>query len=114
MALDVGGRHVEAARAGYEWLRDKQHADGSWHAYYLGDEVEDPTLDTNVTCYVATGAWHHYLTTGDTDVPAASSGRWSRRRSTTRSTSSARPARSRGAATIPTTARCSPARRAST
>ena len=44
----------------------KQRADGSWHAYYLGDEVEDPTLDTNVTCYVATGAWHHYLTTGDT------------------------------------------------
>ena len=65
MALDLGG-HVEGARAGYEWLRNKQHADGSWHAYYIGDEVEDPTLDTNVTCYVATGAWHHYLTTGDT------------------------------------------------
>ena len=65
MALDLGG-HVEAARAGYEWLRNKQHTDGSWHAYYIGDEVEDPTLDTNVTCYVATGAWHHYLTTGDT------------------------------------------------
>ena len=50
----------------YEWLRGKQRADGSWHAYYLGNEVEDPTLDTNVTCYVATGAWHHFLTTGDT------------------------------------------------
>ena len=58
-------RRGSAARA-YEWLRGKQRADGSWHAYYLGDEVEDPTLDTNVTCYVATGAWHHYLTTGDT------------------------------------------------
>ena len=68
MALDLGGR-VEEARAGYEWLRGKQRADGSWHTYYLGDEVEDPTLDTNVTCYVATGAWHHYLTTGDTRVP---------------------------------------------
>ena len=65
MALDLGG-HVEAARAGYEWLRNKQHTDGSWHTYYIGNEVEDPTLDTNVTCYVATGAWHHYLTTGDT------------------------------------------------
>ncbi len=38
MALDLGG-HVEGARAGYEWLRNKQHADGSWHAYYIGDEV---------------------------------------------------------------------------
>jgi hypothetical protein len=65
MALDVGGRHDEA-RAAYEWLAGMQRADGSWHAYYLGDEVEDPTLDTNVTCYIATGAWHHYLTTGDT------------------------------------------------
>ena len=46
--------------------RGKQRADGGWHAYYLGDEIEDPTLDTNVTCYVATGAWHHHLVTGDT------------------------------------------------
>jgi hypothetical protein len=65
MALDLGGRDEEA-RAAYEWLAGKQRADGAWHAYYLGDEIEDPTLDTNVTCYVATGAWHHYLTTGDT------------------------------------------------
>jgi hypothetical protein len=65
MALDLGGR-VEEARAAYEWLARMQRADGSWHAYYLGNEIEDPTLDTNVTCYVATGAWHHYLTTGDT------------------------------------------------
>ena len=64
MALDLGGRH-DQARAAYEWLARKQRADGSWHAYYIGDEVEDPTLDTNVTCYVATGAWHHYLSTDD-------------------------------------------------
>ena len=65
MALDLGGRH-DAARAAYGWLAGKQRADGGWHAYYLGDDIEDPTLDTNVTCYVATGAWHHYLVTGDT------------------------------------------------
>ncbi|MET0894690.1 MAG: prenyltransferase/squalene oxidase repeat-containing protein [Acidimicrobiia bacterium] len=64
MALDVGGRHEEA-RAAYEWLAGMQRADGSWHAYYLGNDVEDPTLDTNVTCYIATGAWHHYLSTDD-------------------------------------------------
>jgi MMP endo-(1,4)-3-O-methyl-alpha-D-mannosidase len=65
MALDVGGRH-DAARAAYDWLAGKQRSDGGWHAYYVGDEIEDPTLDTNVTCYLATGAWHHHLTTGDT------------------------------------------------
>ena len=65
MALDLGGRQDEA-RGAYDWLARCQRADGGWHAYYLGDEVEDQTLDTNVTCYVATGAWHHHLVTGDT------------------------------------------------
>ena len=60
LALDVGGRHAEAARA-YEWLRSMQNPDGSWHAYYVGNDVKDPTLDTNVACYLATGVWHHYL-----------------------------------------------------
>jgi hypothetical protein len=65
MALDVGGRHDEA-RAAYEWLARRQRADGGWHAYYLDDDIEDTTLDTNVTCYIATGAWHHHLATDDT------------------------------------------------
>lgn len=65
MALDIGGRHDDAVRA-YEWLRRMQHHTGGWHSYYLGTEVSDPTLDTNVACYIATGVWHHYLTTGDT------------------------------------------------
>jgi len=65
MAMTLGGRVAEA-RAGFEWLEGKQRADGAWHAYYLGEDVEDPTLDTNVTCYIATGAWHHHLVTGDT------------------------------------------------
>src|SRR4029079_9951195 len=29
------------------------------------NEVKEPTLDTNVTCYVANGVWHHYLCTRD-------------------------------------------------
>jgi hypothetical protein len=65
MALDLGGRHTDAERA-YEWVRSMQNVDGSWHAYYVGDAVKDPTLDTNVACYLATGVWHHYLCTGDT------------------------------------------------
>jgi hypothetical protein len=65
MALDLGHRYTEAERA-YEWLRTMQHDAGSWHAYYVGNDVKDPALDTNVTCYVANGVWHHYLMTGDT------------------------------------------------
>jgi hypothetical protein len=65
MALDVGGRHRDAER-GYEWLRSMQRPDGAWHAYYTGNAVKDVALDTNVTCYIANGVWHHYLSTGDT------------------------------------------------
>ncbi len=64
MALDVGGRHHDAARA-YAWLAQRQLPDGGWYAYYLGDAIEDPTRDTNVTCYIANGVLHHYLSTGD-------------------------------------------------
>ncbi len=28
--------------------------------------MKEHTLDTNVTCYIANGVWHHYLATGDT------------------------------------------------
>jgi len=65
MALDVGHRFAEAERA-YAWLCRHQHPAGSWHAYYQGDAVKEHTLDTNVTCYIANGVWHHYLSTGDT------------------------------------------------
>ena len=64
MALDVGGRHEDAARA-YTWLRDRQLPDGGWYAYYVGDEVMDRTRDTNISAYVAVGVWHHHLATGD-------------------------------------------------
>ncbi len=65
MALDVGGRRAEAGAA-YRWLAATQRADGAWHQYYLpGARVKEDTLDANVSAYVATGTWHHYLTTGD-------------------------------------------------
>ena len=64
MALDLGGRFAEAERA-YEWLTSMQRPDGAWHAYYLDGAVKERWLDTNVTCYVATGVWHHYLCTRD-------------------------------------------------
>jgi hypothetical protein len=64
MALDVGGRHEDAARA-YDWLRARQLRHGGWYAYYAGEEILDRTLDTNVSAYIATGVWHHYLATQD-------------------------------------------------
>ncbi len=44
-----------------------QHADGGWHAYYLGHDntIEDATPRHQRHLYVAAGVWHHYLVTGD-------------------------------------------------
>ena len=110
-----GGRHAEAERAVRVAAPASSTTTASWHAYYLGDDVEGPTLDTNVTCYVATGVWHHYLVTGDTGFLGAC-GRRSRRAIDFALDYQHRDRRDRVGAgrRIPATARCSPARRAST
>lgn len=64
MALLLGGYTAEADRA-FEWLIDLQHEDGSWHQYYLEDQVEQDKLDANVCAYIATGVWHRWLCTED-------------------------------------------------
>src|SRR5438270_5237935 len=65
MALALGGRRAEA-EAAYHWLAATQRPDGAWHQYYrAGGDVEDATLDANVTAYVAMGTWHHFQVTGD-------------------------------------------------
>ena len=64
MALTAGGRWPEA-EAAYQWLARTQRPDGAWHQYYREGEVEEATLDANVTAYVSTGAWHHFAMTGD-------------------------------------------------
>ena len=64
MALVLAGRRSEAERA-FEWLNSNQLVDGTWCRYYLAEGVEDPRRDPNVGAYVATGAWWHYLVTGD-------------------------------------------------
>ncbi|MFE0423710.1 prenyltransferase [Streptomyces sp. NPDC058953] len=68
MALDAAGEHDAAERA-YDWLRAHQNDDGSWYAAYHDGDAARPTdrgRETNFTAYVAVGAWHHYLATGDT------------------------------------------------
>lgn len=64
MALATAGLVAEA-EAAYQWLIDRQRPDGSWHNYYLAEGIEDSKLDVNCVAYIATGAWHHYLATGD-------------------------------------------------
>lgn len=66
MALDAGGR-VDEARAAYSWMQKAQRADGSWHQYYTAHGIEDAKFDANTIAYVATGVWHHFLTTDDSD-----------------------------------------------
>ena len=66
MALTVCGLVNEAMDA-YRWLASRQLPDGSWFNYYQGDTVKDPRLDTNVCAYLAAGAWHHHLITGDVE-----------------------------------------------
>jgi hypothetical protein len=64
MALDACGEHAAAERA-YQWLIDRQRPDGSWAAAYVDGEVRDAHAESNFVAYVAVGAWHHHLTTGD-------------------------------------------------
>ncbi len=69
MALTAVGMDDEADAA-YRWLVDTQLPDGSWFNYYLATGVKDHRLDTNVCAYLATGAWHRYVSTGDVDALA--------------------------------------------
>ena len=64
MAMDTVGLTEPALKA-YEWLREIQRPDGSWHHYYLADGIEQDKLDANCVAYIATGVWHHYLLSED-------------------------------------------------
>ncbi|NEK85641.1 prenyltransferase [Blastococcus saxobsidens] len=67
MALDVGGEH-ERARAAYRWLAGRQRVDGSWAAEYRAGVETAPAAESNHAGYLAVGAWHSWLSTGDEQV----------------------------------------------
>lgn len=69
IGLTIGGK-IREARKGFEWLVGKQLEDGSWYASYMNGEPEDKTRDTNMSSYIAAGAYHHFLVTGDKDYLA--------------------------------------------
>jgi hypothetical protein len=64
MALDVGGEH-ERARAAYRWLAARQRGDGSWAAEYRDGAESAPATESNHAGYLAVGAWHSWLRSGD-------------------------------------------------
>ena len=58
-------RAARAARRAYRWLRETQRADGSWPRSVEAGRVTDPAAESHHAAYVAVGAWHEYLVTGD-------------------------------------------------
>ncbi len=64
MAMLVGGE-IEAAERAYDWCLRNQRADGSWAMKIIGTRVEDASGDTNMSAYIATGVWHHWLVRRD-------------------------------------------------
>ena len=69
MALDAAEEHAAARRA-YRWLAGRQNPDGSWFAGYAdgpagAGPATDQTKDANFSAYIAVGAYHHFLSTGD-------------------------------------------------
>jgi hypothetical protein len=69
MALDIGGAHDRAAAA-YRWLAERQRPDGSWAAEYRDGAESAPAAESNHAGYLAVGAWHSWLITGDEHLVA--------------------------------------------
>lgn len=67
MGLTVAGEYA-AAKHAYTWLAQEQLTDGSWWANYLDAQPLDKDhRETNFIAYIATGVWHYFLATGDSD-----------------------------------------------
>ncbi len=67
MGLSVAGE-LEAAERAYRWLAQMQLEDGSWWASYRGEEIDNRNRrETNFVAYIATGVWHHYLISEDSE-----------------------------------------------
>lgn len=60
MGLNIAGFYREADLA-YEWMVKNQNPDGSWYSSYIKGVPEDRTSETNMSSYIATGVFHHWL-----------------------------------------------------
>ncbi len=64
MGLAIGG-YLKEAKQAFEWMAQMQLSDGSWYSSYKAGIPEDTTRDTNMSSYIAVGAFHYYLITRD-------------------------------------------------
>jgi hypothetical protein len=64
MGLLVGGQDDAAHRA-YDWCLATQRRDGSWPMRVVAGVVDDASVETNMTAYLAVGVWHHWLVRSD-------------------------------------------------
>ncbi len=64
MALVVADRERESRRA-FDWVLERQRADGSWPMKLVAGEVDDATGETNMSAYLAVALWHHWLVRRD-------------------------------------------------
>ncbi|MDY0374427.1 MAG: phenyltransferase domain-containing protein [Desulfobacterium sp.] len=60
MGLNIAGFPRKAELA-YRWMADRQNQDGSWYSSYIEGVPEDRTCETNMSAYLATGVFHHWL-----------------------------------------------------
>jgi hypothetical protein len=60
MALTVAGQD-RAARRAFDWVLDRQRADGSWPMKLVRGSVVDASGETNMSAYLAVALWHHWL-----------------------------------------------------
>lgn len=64
MGLAASG-YIKEARRAYEWLARHQLKDGSWYSATRNGVIEDTTKESHFSSYLAVGAFHYYLITGD-------------------------------------------------
>ncbi|MCK5098115.1 MAG: phenyltransferase domain-containing protein, partial [Desulfobacteraceae bacterium] len=65
MGLNIAGLHKEAILA-FEWMRQNQNPDGSWYSSYMNGKPLDKTRESNMSSYIATGLFHLWLITKNT------------------------------------------------
>ena len=64
MGLNIGGDTQGACRA-FQWMADRQNADGSWYSAYKDSQPEDRTRESHMASYLAVGLLHTHLITGE-------------------------------------------------
>ena len=66
MGLNISGHHKEAILA-FKWMQQHQNPDGSWYSSYMNGKPLDKTLESNMSSYIATGLFHLWLITKNTE-----------------------------------------------